>query len=291
MQKILITGANGFLGQHVSIFLKEQGYEVIATGRGDKRIMADNIVYESIELTDEWHVKALLEKYSPDVIIHNAALSKPGECESNRDHCVDVNVNATKYLLAQHSAHFIYISTDFIFGENGPHAEDALPQPLNFYGHTKLMAEQLVKEISKSAAIVRPVFIYGQAWPGMRPTFLHWVKSNLEQGKQIKVVGDQLRTPTYVTDICVGLSNIISLKAKGGFHLAGKDILSPYQMAITTAKLLQLDVSLIEQVTAETFPEPVARAKRSGLFITKAQNELGYNPVSFEDGVRLTFPG
>jgi dTDP-4-dehydrorhamnose reductase len=68
--------------------LKEQGYEVIATGRGDKRIMADNIVYESIELTDQWHVKALLEKYSPDVIIHNAALSKPGECESNRDHCV-----------------------------------------------------------------------------------------------------------------------------------------------------------------------------------------------------------
>jgi dTDP-4-dehydrorhamnose reductase len=125
----------------------------------------------------------------------------------------------------------------------------------------------------------------------MRPTFLHWVKSNLEQGKQIKVVGDQLRTPTYVTDICVGLLNIISLKAKGGFHLAGKDILSPYQMAITTAKLLQLDVSLIEQVTAETFAEPVARAKRSGLFITKAQNELGYNPVSFEDGVRLTFPG
>jgi dTDP-4-dehydrorhamnose reductase len=62
-------------------------------------------------------------------------------------------------------------------------------------------------------------------------------------------------------------------------------------MAITTAKLLQLDVSLIEQVTAETFPEPVARAKRSGLFIIKAQNELGYNPVSFEEGVRLTFPG
>lgn len=147
----------------------------------------------------------------------------------------------------------------------------------------------MVIESGKKFTIVRPVFIYGAAEAGMRPSFLHWVKANLEQQKQIKIVGDQKRTPTYAEDICKGIATIIDKEATGVFNLAGKDILSPYEMAIKTAKVLQLDLSLIEEVTAETFPEPVRRAKRSGLKIEKAQRELGYSPVSFEEGVRLTF--
>jgi dTDP-4-dehydrorhamnose reductase len=289
MKKVLITGANGFLGQHLSISLAKAGYEVVATGRGGKRLLSDSLIYESTELTDEAQVKALLLKHAPDVIIHNAALSKPDECEKDHNTCISVNVNSTKFLLANADAHFIYISTDFIFGENGPHAEDATPDPLNFYGQSKLMAEQLVKQTDNDAAIVRPVFIYGQAWQGMRPSFLHWVKNNLQQGKRIKVVSDQQRTPTYVGDICTGIEKIIATRAGGAYNLAGKDILSPYQMAMSTAAVLQLDASLIESVTAETFPEPVKRAKRSGLTIEKARKELDYNPVSFEEGVRLTF--
>ena len=187
MKKILITGANGFLGQHLSIFLANAGYQVISTGKGEKRLAADNICYESVELTNSAEVQLLLRKHSPNVIIHNAALSKPDECENNREYCLQVNVESTRYLLASANPRFIYISTDFIFGENGPHAENARPGPLNFYGQSKLIAEQLVKQTRKTAAIVKPAFIYGRAWDGMRPTFLYWVKNNLEQKKQIKV--------------------------------------------------------------------------------------------------------
>jgi dTDP-4-dehydrorhamnose reductase len=288
--KILVTGANGFLGQHLCLHLAGEGSQVIAAAKGHCRLPVYNgITYEQVELTNKQQVKTLLQKHTPDVIVHTAAMSKPDECNNNKDLAIDVNVTATKYLLQLPNTHFIYISTDFIFGEDGPHSEDEVPEPLNFYGETKLMAEEEVKHSGVYYTIVRPVFIYGKTWEGLRPTFLHWVKDNLEKGKPIKVVSDQQRTPTYVLDICKGISSIIKIKATGDFHFAGKDILSPYDMAVITANTLGLDSSLIQNVTSETFPEPVRRAKRSGLKIDKAVKELAYAPVSFEEGVKLTF--
>ena len=290
MTRILITGANGFLGQHLCHYFDQPGYAVIATGRGSCRItLAEGHIYEEVELTDKEAVQKLIKKHLPDVIIHNAAMSKPDECETNKAGCLEANVEATKNLLKAASAFFIYVSTDFIYGEDGPHSEAEKPQPLNFYGESKLMAEMQVKGSEVDTAIIRPVFIYGSQFAGSRPSFLHWVKNNLEQGRKIKVVSDQQRTPTYAPDICSGIEAIILHKVTGDFNLAGKDIISPYEMAITTAKELGLDVSLIEKVTSETFPEPVRRAKRSGLKIEKAQQVLGYSPVSFREGVRLTF--
>ncbi|WP_018617019.1 SDR family oxidoreductase [Segetibacter koreensis] len=290
MKKILLTGANGFLGQHLTLSLQRAGCEVIATGRGESRIGRENkITYTAAELTNRNAVRTMLSNYKPDVIIHNAALSKPDECNSNRQLCRQVNVKATRFLLENDADHFIYISTDFVFGENGPHAEDEVTNPLNFYGESKLLAEQLVTESAIRATIVRPVFIYGQVWEGMRPGFLQWIKSSLEQKKVIKVVTDQLRTPTYAKDICGGIEKIITKQAEGIYHFAGKDVVSPYEMAVKTAEALQLDASLVEKVTAETFPEPVKRAKKSGLLIEKAKRELGYNPVSFDEGIKLTF--
>ncbi|MCY7421992.1 MAG: SDR family oxidoreductase [Chitinophagaceae bacterium] len=289
MSKILITGANGFLGQHLTIALSKTENEVVATSRGACRLPEGKYQYRSAELTNKTEVEQLINEVNPDIIIHTAALSKPDECNINRELCLNENVEATRNLITHSKAFFIYVSTDFIFGEDGPHAETALPAPLNFYGESKLMAEKVVEETNKPYAIVRPVFIYGKVWPGMRPGFLHWVKSNLEAGKRIKVVSDQQRTPTYVNDICKGIVSIINMKATGAFHLAGKDILSPYQMAVTTAEVLGLDTSLIENVTSETFPEPVKRAKRSGLLIERARTILGYEPVSFAEGVKASF--
>lgn len=289
MKRLLITGANGFLGQHLVEYFLKADYRVIATGRGASRLRIASVDYLDVDITEKDQVDKLLRKAQPDIIIHNAALSKPDECENNKELCLKVNVDATRYLISANCDHFIYLSTDFVFGEGGPHSESNSPAPLNFYGESKLDAERLVAAAEIATTIVRPVFIYGEVWPGMRPSFLHWVKANLEKGTRIKVVSDQLRTPTYAGDICKGIEAIISRKATGDYNLAGKDILSPYQMAVKTAEVAGLDASLIEEVTVDTFPEPVRRAKRSGLKISKARLELDYEPVTFEEGIRLTF--
>ena len=291
--KILVTGANGFLGQHLTVYLASKGYNVIACSRGECRISTQHLFeYYSVDLTDESSVSLVIKLVKPHVIVHAAAMSKPDECNADKAACLRHNVESVNFLLQAckpFETQFIYISSDFIFGENGPHSEDEVAAPLNFYGESKFFAEQLVVNSGLIYAIVRPVFIYGPVLQGMRPSFLHWVKNNLEQHKLIKVVSDQQRTPTFVTDICKGIETIISQKQEGAFHLAGKDILSPFEMAVTVANFLRLDAALIENVTSDIFIETVLRAKRSGLKIDKAEKMLGYKPVSFEEGVQLTF--
>ncbi len=290
--KVLITGANGFLGQHLSVFLHDS-FKIVATGRGRNRLpSAFQGKYVSCRLEDELAVHEYLGPEEADVIIHCAAMSKPDECNANREACIASNVLATENIIKlarKTSAFVVFISTDFVFGDDGPHAEDALPSPLNFYGHTKLMAEKIVEESGLPYAIVRPVFIYGPVWFGLRDTFIQWVKKSLGNKEPLKIVGDQLRTPTYVYDICKGIERIVSGKKQGIFHLAGKDILSPYQLAVKVARFFKLDESLIEEVNSESFPEEVKRAKKSGLLIERAKRELDYSPVGIDQGIALSF--
>jgi dTDP-4-dehydrorhamnose reductase len=290
--KIMVTGANGFTGQHLCITLADKGFDVHALGRGPQRIAVHNqLTYHNIELTSVRSVLRVFDLVSPDVVIHTAAMSKPDECDRNRAECLQNNVEVTRHLLeaSQHfPVHFIHLSTDFIFGENGPHSENDVPAPLNFYGESKLMAEKLVQESGVSNTIIRPVFIYGPVWEGQRPSFIHWVKNKLTAGERIKVVTDQQRTPTYVYDLCRGIEQVLMFKKQGVYHLAGKDILSPYDMAVTVAQLTGLDSKLIIPVTSAEFPEPVQRAKKSGLKIDKAIAELDYTPHSFEEAARLS---
>ncbi len=290
--KVFITGANGFLGQHLSIYMHNNKYEVYAVSRGENKIPDAKISYFNLELTNKELVIAMITTIRPDVIIHTAAMSKPDECHLNRETCLLNNVTVTEYLLEaakQVSARFIYISTDFVFGEGGPHSELSVPDPLNFYGESKLMAENLVKNSGLHQNIVRPVFIYGALWEGLRPSFIHWVKKKLESKQSIKVVIDQHRTPTFVLDICKGIDLLIKNNTHESFHFAGSEMITPYDMAITVARIAKLDRSLIEPVTADLFPEMVRRAKKSGLLIDKAINLLGYQPHKFEDGVKLSF--
>jgi len=292
--KVLVTGANGFTGQHLVKTLVNKGFEVIATSRNESKLTSySNLTYYNCELTDVRNVENLFDLTRPDAVIHTAAMSKPDECAANPELCTANNIQATQYLLDAATKvgtnHFVYLSTDFIFGEGGPHAEEDAPAPLNLYGASKLEAEALVNAASLKTTIIRPVFMYGPVWENLRPSFIQWVAGKLQNGEPIKVVTDQARTPTYIGDLCWGIRKIINDKVSGTFHLAGKDIVSPYDMAVAVAKHLDLPLGLIEPVTASTFPEPVKRAQRSGLKIDKAVITLGYAPHSFVEALQKCF--
>jgi dTDP-4-dehydrorhamnose reductase len=133
------------------------------------------------------------------------------------------------------------------------------------------------------------VLVYGGKVPGGRGNFIQWVKDKLTAGEAIKVVDDQYRTPTYVEDLAKGILLVVMKHAKGIFHISGKEMCTPYQLAVLVANTLQLDASLIEKVTADTFKEPAKRPPKTGFIITKAVKELGYVPVKLEDGLKQAF--
>jgi len=179
------------------------------------------------------------------------------------------------------------MSTDFVFdGIQGNYAEDDHLNPVSWYGFSKVQAESTVETSEIPWAIVRTCLVYGSPLAGTRSNILSWVKESLENEKPIKVVSDQLRTPTYVADLVNGVIKIIDKKAEGVFHLAGKDWLSPYEMAVAAADYLNLNKSLIEKVDASTFTQPAKRPPQTGLNISKARMLLEYEPESFKNNLR-----
>ena len=293
--KILITGANGFLGYYLVEQLLAKKYSVIATGKGECRLPfthAVNFQWLSMDFTDPFSIHDVFENIKPDVVVHAGAMSKPDECEMDQMKAYLVNVEGTVQLLINSEdlkSFFVFLSTDFVFdGERGMYNENDAPRPVNYYGRTKLEAEEAVKEYQYDWAIVRTVLVYGRNHSGHN-NILKIVKEKLEKGEEYNVVDDQLRTPTYVGDLAKGIVSIIDKKATGVFHLSGKDILTPYQMAIKTAKHLKLDSSVIKKVTAASFSQPAKRPLKTGFIIDKAKKELGYQPVSFEEGLKKTF--
>lgn len=293
--KILITGANGFLGYYLVEQLLTKKFSVTATGKGDCRLPFThdkNFQWLSMDFTDPFSIHDVFENIKPDVVIHAGAMSKPDDCETNQMLAYLVNVEGTVQLLinaADLKSFFVFLSTDFVFdGERGMYDEDDKPNPVNYYGRTKLEAEEAVKEYEFNWAIARTVLVYGKNHSG-HSNILKIVKEKLEKGEEYSVVDDQLRTPTYVEDLARGIVFIIERKATGIFHLSGKDILTPYQMAIKTAQHLRLDSSVIKKVTAASFSQPAKRPPKTGFIIDKARKELGYEPLSFEEGLKKTF--
>lgn len=293
--KVLITGANGFLGYYLTAQLLQQGIEVIATGKGNNRLPYtgdQHFKYAGMDFTDPYAVHDVFSLHQPDAVVHAGAMSKPDDCELQQWQAYVTNTEATLTLLAnasEHKAFFVFISTDFVFdGERGMYNENDVPSPVNFYGKTKLEAEEAVKEYEEDWAIVRTVLVYGKPITG-RANILSIVKEKLEKGEMYKVVNDQVRTPTYVEDLAAGIVSVLKKKATGIFHLSGEEVLTPYQMAVQTAEYLQLPSGLLQKVTEADFFQPAKRPLKTGFVIEKAKRLLNYQPHSFAEGLRKTF--
>ncbi len=288
---ILVTGSNGLLGQKlVKLITDKNEYQLIATAKGDNRLPADeDYIYQSLDITNKEEIENLITKVNPNYIIHTAAMTNVDQCESEKEACIKLNVDAVRYLknvCEEKNIFLLHLSTDFIFdGENGPYDEEAEGKPLSFYGESKLEAEKILIESKGPWAIARTVLVYGIANDMSRSNIILWVKKSLEDGKTINVVDDQWRTPTLAEDLAMGCYLIIKNEAKGIYNISGDELLTPYQMALQTADFFKLDKNLINRATAATFTQPAKRPPRTGFIITKAREKLNYNPVNFNEGI------
>jgi len=290
--RVLITGANGLLGQALVRRLSStDDHDVLATARDDTPRFDVPCDYTQLDVTTPDAVETLLTAYDPDVVVNCAAVSDVTECDEDRNRAWAVNARAVRTLAKQCrsvGARLIQLSTDFVFdGKRGPYEEDARPDPVNYYGRTKLAGENALREFDfLDWAVVRTVLLYGTAKDLSRSNVVLWMIDRLSEGKPLRVVDDQWRTPTYVRDLADGIVRLIDRDRTGIYHMSGREMVTIHELARTVADVLGFDPSPIEPVSSDYFEDAVDRPPKTGFIILKAETELGYDPRPLREGLR-----
>ncbi|MEM6642445.1 MAG: NAD(P)-dependent oxidoreductase [Bacteroidota bacterium] len=292
MKKVLITGANGLLGQKlIGLYNGNPNVQTIATGIESSRLGDGDYQYHSMDITSIKDVEKVVAETKPEVIINAAAMTQVDQCETEREACWRLNVTAVDHLIKaseKYGCFLIHLSTDFVFdGTAGPYKEQDTPNPVSYYGESKLASEQLLLSSKINYSIARTQLVYGIVPNLSRSNIILWVKKSLEEGKSLKIVNDQWRTPTLAEDLAKGCALIAEQEAKGIFHISGEDLLTPYDMAMATCDYFDLDKGLIEEVDGSLFQQTAKRPPRTGFVLDKAKEALGYQPVSFKEGIAV----
>lgn len=293
MKTILVTGSNGLLGQKITeAVLSGKQFHLVATAKGLNRFKhQEGYQYAEMDITDAEQVRAVIEKFKPDAVIHTAALTNVDKCQAQQELADQLNVEAVKILTdicTLHDIQLVHLSTDFIFdGAAGPYDELAVPNPLSYYGGTKFEAEKVVSSSKCRWAILRTILVYGVISDQNRSNIVLWAKGALEKGTPIQVVNDHWRMPTLADDLADSCLLAVEKEATGFFNISGREMMSVSELVFRVAGFWGLDSTLITEVSSALLNESAKRPVKTGFIIDKAINELGYSPRSFAEGLAL----
>jgi len=292
MKKIVITGSNGLLGQTlVNLLMKApENYSVFGLSKGDNRMNRNDFLYYDIDITNYSQLEECITYIQPSFIINTAAMTNVDTCELKPEECNNLNIEAVKYLTqicTKLNIHFIQISTDFIFdGSKGIYKETDLPNPLSIYGHSKLKAENIVKNSGVNFSILRTILVYGKGVNLKRNNIVLWVKDMLENNKEITIVDDQYRMPTYVEDLAMACKLIVDKNISGVYHISSNEILSVFEIANQIADVFGLNKKLIKPISSKTLNQKAIRPQKTGFDLSKTIKELDFQPTSFLLGLK-----
>lgn len=295
--KIFVTGVGGQLGHEVVNDAVSRGLEAVGSDIAPcYSVIQDTSAvvtapYVQLDITDQKAVAETIEKIKPDAIIHCAAWTAvdAAEDEENKEKVHAINVNGTKYIAEAAKsvdAKMLYLSTDYVFdgkGERPWQPDDKSFSPLNYYGWTKLKGEQAVADTLEKFFIVRIAWAFG----------LHgknFIKTMINVGKthdSVRVVNDQIGTPTYTLDLARLLVDMIETNQYGCYHATNEGgYISWYDFCVECYQQYGLNTKVIPVTTAEYGLSKAARPKNSRLDKSKL-TEFGFKPLPhWRDAVR-----
>ena len=264
--KILVTGANGLLGSAVTEEVLRRGHTCIATGRAPQPRCADATVYAQADLCDPQAVQALITDTQPDAVIHCAAWTDVdgAELPENREQVFAINAGGTKNVAEAcrgTDCKMIYITTDYVFDgtDTAPYSADCTHfAPLNVYGQSKLAGEHAVAETLERYFIVRTSWVYGTGGKNFVHTMLQLSRTH----DTLRVVSDQIGTPTYTYDLARLLVDMIETDKYGYYHATNEGLCSWYEFAVEIFKQAGMDVKVTPVSTAEYTAAYPGQAKR-----------------------------
>ncbi len=284
--KMLIAGARGLLGQKlVEIFKRESEYELLPC-----ELTAGTEGYIELDITDRQKVLDAVAQERPSVIVNAAAFTDVDRAESERGIAYKVNATAVGHLAEAakiFNAKLIHISTDYVFnGRKGNYSEDSLPEPLGYYGKSKLAGENLAKAQLDDLAILRTQVLYGFA-KGVKKNFVLWVLEKLSGGQKFSVVTDQVGNPTIADELAFAVLKVVKKGAIGLYHVSGFETMSRFEFARQIAEVFGFDPAVISTTTTDKLNQTAKRPMNSSFICLKAQTDLGIAMPSVRDSLTL----
>lgn len=281
LPKILLIGVQGQVGQELQQTLSNVG-EVVGVGRSN------------LDLTQKEQIRQVIAEINPDYIVNAGAYTAVDKAESEPELAHQINAIAPTIMAeeAQHcGAKLIHISTDYVFDgtRNTPYLEEDAPNPLSVYGKSKLAGEQGIRAIDDNYCILRTAWVYGVAGKG------NFVKTMLRLAKEreeLRIVVDQVGTPTWSRDIANTITDLLKNQATGIYHFTNTGVISWYDFAIAIfEEAEQRGVSLAIQrvipITTAEYPTPATRPAYSVLSGKKITSILGDCPPYWRDSLRI----
>lgn len=290
MKKILVTGVNGLLGQNILNMFKSK-YDVFGCSLEDHSFHPDlaGDRYSKIDLVDKNQVQQLFNIVKPDVVINTAAYTNVDKCEQERDISWNINARSLDYMVETSDklgSIFVQISTDYVFnGNKAPYREFDPPQPLGFYGNSKLAAEKIVQDSNNDYLIIRTQVLYGTGH-NVRPNFATWVINELRNKRKIRIVNDQIGNPSLASDVAESVLRLLQKEEFGIFHVAGNESVSRYDFAVKIAEVFDLDKELIEEIQTVDLKQAAPRPKDSSFVLDKLYNRIDWLPSKVEEGLK-----
>ena len=283
--KVLVTGSAGLVGQQVVKDLSNS-HQVFSCYNESKPEYGDSV---KMDLKNREMISSILTEKKPDIVIHLGAMTGVDLCEKERTSASEINTKATEIIAKECSklnSFLVYVSTDYVFDGNlGMYKEDDVTNPLGFYGKSKLEGEKVVQNFSTNWCIARTSTPFG-----LHPTkksFPMWVIENLQKQKQIDVLIDQFTSPTYIPNLSRMLIEISERHITGIIHTAGASKISRYQMASMVSDKLNLDRTLLKQISINKMTWVAQRPKDSSLDVSRAISILNEKPQKIDQSLNL----
>jgi dTDP-4-dehydrorhamnose reductase len=284
--RILVTGASGLLGSKIIKKATDAGYKTFSGYLNNKPKFGQPFL---LNLNNRSSISKTITQINPDVVIHCAALTDVDLCETDRDLARKINSQSTKIVAEvsnQLGAYMTLISTDYVFdGLKGDYKEIDQVNPINFYGHSKLLAEKSITKINQDYLIVRTSVIYGDKPASGKINFALWLIDCLKRRREVKIVTDQFASPTLNTNLADMILEACEKKLNGIYHMAGASKASRYEFAIKLAEKFNLDKNLIKRAKTEDMNWKAKRPKDSSLSISKIQKTLTIKSMNLDESL------
>ena len=287
--KLLVLGGSGLVGSSF-INTSKTDYDIIFSYNTNK-IKIPNTQSFQIDLFDNDKIKKIIKNYNPDIVLHTIAHSSVDLCETDHSIADRLHVDATNQIAntcASVNSKLIFLSTDAVFeGQlNKKYSETDIPNPINYYGKTKLDAEKIVLNASSNNVVLRTSVIYG--WH-KKSRFTNWILSYLKDNRIVDPFSDQFNTPTLIDDLIQVILKILDKDISGLYHATGKTCLNRYQFAMLLAEKFSYDVSLIHSVTKFEKKQNAPRSISTCLDSTKLENLLNFSFSDISTGINFIF--